>query len=441
MLTPANSQIFGYDNLQRLTDATGAYGDIDYTYDTVGNRLSRTHFNGASTISETYSTASSSNRLLSVSKDDNGILTTRSLGYSAVGAIDSDTRFDGTVRSLSYNNRNRLSSVSDGSGLLGSYTYNALGQRVVKLNGSGLTHYHYDFGGRLIAESDPLGNVVREYIFDGANLRGIFRSGGTLEFVHTDHLGTPQAITDATATVTWSGSYLPFGEVAQVGVSQPIRFPGQVSDSETGYSYNYFRDYDPSIGRYLKSDPIGLEGGLNRYGYALQNPLKYVDPRGLDFAVIENGPTDDNPIGHSAIAITGAGVFSFGNGTQPGSSLRDYVLREAPRRDTRIYIVSTTPDQDKAALEYLSQFGSNLPGPFLRDLFVENCSTRTNGALGAAGIFPDVPFDPMAGPGSFPSFLPGTAGLTARKHNPVVVEIPRNSATVPPQLGQFEPRD
>ena len=60
------------------------------------------------------------------------------------------------------------------------------------------------------------------------------------------------------------------------------RFPGQYRDSETGLHYNYFRDYDPSTGRYVESDPIGLSGGLNTYLYAKANPVRLIDPRGLE---------------------------------------------------------------------------------------------------------------------------------------------------------------
>jgi RHS repeat-associated protein len=60
-----------------------------------------------------------------------------------------------------------------------------------------------------------------------------------------------------------------------------LRMPGQVYDQETGLFYNYYRDYDPATGRYGESDPIGLEGGINTYGYGDQNPASLVDPFGL----------------------------------------------------------------------------------------------------------------------------------------------------------------
>lgn len=102
-------------------------------------------------------------------------------------------------------------------------------------------------------------------------------------YIHNDHLGNPQAVTDENRNIVWRGEYSPFGElVNEAGtLKQPHRFPGQHADPETGLYYNYFRDYDPSLGRYVQSDPIGLDGGINTYGYVYQNPVRYTDPEGL----------------------------------------------------------------------------------------------------------------------------------------------------------------
>ncbi len=83
---------------------------------------------------------------------------------------------------------------------------------------------------------------------------------GKLYYVHTDHLGTPQVMTDENANIVWKAVYDPFGKatITVNTVELNVRFPGQYYDQETGLHYNYFRYYDPETGRYLTSDPIGL---------------------------------------------------------------------------------------------------------------------------------------------------------------------------------------
>lgn len=107
----------------------------------------------------------------------------------------------------------------------------------------------------------------------------------TMYFIHNDHLGTPQVVTDENQSVVWSADYQPFGEVDLVTdqIDQDARFPGQYIDEATGLHYNYFRDYDPTIGRYIQSDPIGLNGGINTYGYVGGNPVIYIDGYGLAY--------------------------------------------------------------------------------------------------------------------------------------------------------------
>jgi len=171
-----------------------------------------------------------------------------------------------------------------------------MGRRVVKDIGAVTTHFLYDRAGRLIAEADgATGAGTAEYVW----LNGIplaFVRGGQTFFVHTDHLGTPQVLTDAVGAIAWSAVYRPFGETAHVGgsVTFNLRFPGQYFDAETGLRYNWFRDYDPALGRYVQSDLIGLRGGWNTFTYVVGNPVKLVDPEGLIFAKI-NVPDIEAP--------------------------------------------------------------------------------------------------------------------------------------------------
>lgn len=108
------------------------------------------------------------------------------------------------------------------------------------------------------------------------------RSSGTY-YYHNDQLGTPKLITDENQNVVWKGRATAFGyvdiDIAQI--ENNIRFPGQYYDFETGLHYNYHRYYDPALGRYLTSDPIGLAGGINTYAYVEGNPINFVAPLGL----------------------------------------------------------------------------------------------------------------------------------------------------------------
>lgn len=176
-----------------------------------------------------------------------------------------------------------------------SYLYNAMGQRVAKTVNGVTTLYVYDIYGQLIAELDSNGNTLREYIyFDGQVIAHVESSGGNYDGVHYvlhDHLGRPiRVLRDPTDPnnpneTLWAMETEAFGEETGTfqlaGFSHNKRFPGQYYDQETGLSYNYYRDYDPSVGRYIQSDPIGLQGGINTYGYVSANPVVRIDPEGL----------------------------------------------------------------------------------------------------------------------------------------------------------------
>jgi RHS repeat-associated protein len=149
------------------------------------------------------------------------------------------------------------------------------------VNGT-VTVFHYSLTGQLIAESNSAGNITTEYVYlNGQPLTKI--EGANTYYYHNDALGTPQKMTDASGTVVWSADYKPFGEatVTISTITNNLRLPGQYFDQETGTHYNYFRDYNPMIGRYIQGDRIGLRGGLNLYSYVGNRPTRFKDLFGL----------------------------------------------------------------------------------------------------------------------------------------------------------------
>lgn len=100
----------------------------------------------------------------------------------------------------------------------------------------------------------------------------------TLSYVHGDHLGVPVQITDASGATVNAMQADPFGRRFNTASAEPrtsLALPGQIIDIADRH-YNLYRDYDPTLGRYLQADPIGVEGGDNVYGYVGGNPVNRV---------------------------------------------------------------------------------------------------------------------------------------------------------------------
>jgi RHS repeat-associated protein len=234
-----------------------------------------------------------------------------------------------------YGTDGRMESTSS-HGIVTTYRYNALGQRVAKIGESGpISYYVYDQQGRLLGEYDGNGSVIQETVYLGDTPVAVIKPGTSepdsavgIYYIYADHLHTARVITRAIDNkILWRwDSTDPFG------LSQPeeiqtdtgkfaynARFPGQLFDKETNNYYNYFRDYDPSIGRYVQSDPIGLAAGPNTYAYAGSNPLQFADPAGLEVTMILNTNSGtlsvtDNNTG----ANVKAGAFTGGRADYSG---------------------------------------------------------------------------------------------------------------------------
>jgi len=312
--TGYENESFGYDALNRLTgfaEGAGATEQItNYAYDANGNRTTKA--DSTPSFGATYGIAANSNRLLSEDTGTGKEASTLAYSYDASGNLLSETATDAdrgflnidplhpASRVFTYNARGRMASVTteDGNGLFGKvnllehateYTINGLGERVAKfghdafgfLDGfGGATEYNYDNAGHLLGEYDARGNVIEETVWLG-DLPVAVMDAET-HFITPDNLNAPHIITDARNQKVWEWHHRPFGdsEPKEEGFVYNPRFPGQVHDRESGLNYNMFRDYNAHLGRYAESDPIGLAGGINTYGYVGQNPVTRIDPRG-----------------------------------------------------------------------------------------------------------------------------------------------------------------
>ncbi len=282
-LNTGNSTSYSYDKQNRLTRmirSSLAQDTIRYEYYDNGDR--RREIVGYDTTTYTYA----NNRLTGLSGFTQASFVYDDIGNLVTQVVGSDTTEYG------YDQANRLVSVTQNDTTY-QQAYNSRSQRSSLTTPGGTSRYIHAANGLLLTEYYS-GDWETDYVYlYGQPIARVWAYNEEVDtttvthfdigWYHNDHLGTPQAVTDSAKTIRWSAQYYPFGALASENAStlSNPRFPGQYHDRSTDLYYNMFRQYQPTLGRYITPDPIGIAGGLNLYGYAGQNPINYIDPMGL----------------------------------------------------------------------------------------------------------------------------------------------------------------
>ncbi len=274
---------YGYDGLNRLTQVmdgpTGTPIET-YGYDATGNRLSVLNAG----VTTAYSYPIDSHRLSSVG----GLNRTYDAGGNTL-------TIGGNGRRFVYDSSGRMTQVKAGGVVMRQYQYNAKGEQTRAFLDADSTYFVHDEAGHLLGEYDSNGIPIRQILWFGDLPVGVLQGSGAsqqLHYIEPDHLGTPRVIIDGQRNVpiwAWSNIGEAFGNSPPdqdpdrdgQAFTFDLRFPGQRYDAATGLNYNYFRDYDPSTGRYVESDPIGIIAGVTTYTYVSSSPSIWSDPLGL----------------------------------------------------------------------------------------------------------------------------------------------------------------
>ncbi len=285
--TQGNGYIYSrtFDHDGRITAINMPGDNLSYTYDLSGRITGVTDNFSAPLLPNTrltnFTIAPNNNQILS----QTGVKS-KAYSYDAAGNLASI----GQSQVLTHDARGRLVQVQNGSQTT-NYLINGQGQRVAK-TGSGIsseaTLFFYDESGHLLGEYDASGNVIQETVWLEDLPISVLQPGDVVYYVNPDHLGAPRNITDKSNAVVWRWLHEPFGngdpnQTLKDGSNfvYNLRLPGQYYDKETGFNYNYYRDYIPALGRYAQPDSIGIKGGINLYSYTKNNPINKKDTFGL----------------------------------------------------------------------------------------------------------------------------------------------------------------
>ncbi|MBV1929022.1 MAG: hypothetical protein KUG81_05865 [Gammaproteobacteria bacterium] len=282
--TITEDNAYNYDKLDRIIGDTISNNlavnstPISFNYDLNNNRLSKLLTDSSVDEQYQHQANSNSNRITQV----NALQT----GVTPIPAL--------TNRDMVYNNVGRLYQLVEEGTLKAEYLYNDAGQRTRKtlyqadgITVDSITIYHYDQMGYLITETTETGQLVKDYLWQEGMTPLAQIDNNTTEsiiYLYTDHLMTNRLATNDLQQVVWTWEGEAFGNTQAeefTATKVNLRFPGQYFDEETNLHYNHFRYYDPALGRYITSDPIGLDGGWNTYHYTNNQPSKYFDSMGL----------------------------------------------------------------------------------------------------------------------------------------------------------------
>ena len=275
-----------YDLLDRLTSTTSPmFGTATYAYDALDN-LTRNKVTGGNQVRDWYYCYDQHWQLTNVKTGGCAGASVVGLGYDVQGNLSNK---NGVLYHFDYGNRLR-----EVVGRENHYWYDGYGRRVGSnrlVNGSSVRRSIYSQGGQLLFVQDQGEGARKEYIYLGGSLlaeRALPNTGAatpeTIEYQHTDALGSPVLVTSASRGVVERTEYEPYGQPANRALRNGPGYTGHHEDAATGLVYMQQRYYDPMIGRFLSVDPVTTDtvmgANFNRFKYAANNPYRFTDPDG-----------------------------------------------------------------------------------------------------------------------------------------------------------------
>jgi RHS repeat-associated protein len=398
---------YEYDNLGRLEDVfIDGVLDEHFGYDLNGNRT--THFSATTgaTVNPTYD-------------DQDRLLTygTWTFTYTENGELETKTNTaTGDEWIYGYDVLGNLLTVGLPEGDLVEYLIDGLGRRVGKIfNGTLISQWIYRDGLKPVAELNGSGALIAHYVYGSkSNVPDYVRRGGNTYRVVSDHLGSPRYVVNVAnaSDAPFTANYSAFGTVTGTGLDwMPFGFAGGIYDPETLLVRFGARDYDPSVGRWTRKDPIRFGGRqANLYAYVASNPVNRTDPTGLTVYACQEFNRDWAHYwwlwyGFShAYLQTDTNTFGlYPGGPWPGDPAQ---IASDAFGDTSARVCQEIPNVDEDCVNHYAQLGSEWGayGPW------NNCGTFVADVLNACRTDSSVPWEGQegtSGNAAPPPFPPG----------------------------------